>query len=102
MCRAIASDNPVFHLTLDHPHCDVNNRDMWTGRQTDEITLIPFDVTNFFAHEEQHDELAAQISARQAAGDDPLLDYTLAKAWYRHHPENLEKDTRSSDEVGGW
>lgn len=74
---------------------------MWTGRHNDEIALIPFDVTDFFAHEEQHDELAAQISARQAASDDPLFDYTLAKAWYRDHPEDFEKDAHSSDEVGG-
>lgn len=92
----------VFHFALDHTHCDVNNRDMWAGRQNDEIALIPFDDTNFFAHEEQHAELAAQISARQAAGDDPLLDRTYANAWYRDHPEDLEKGTRSSDEVGGW
>ena len=81
------------------------NRDMQTDEETDAIPLVPYQVTNFLVQERRCSELVAQISARFAAdpgrGMDPFLDNTLARAWYRNHPESREDDTRESDEVGG-
>ena len=79
------------------------NHNMQTGRQTDEIFLIPYQITDFLLQEEQYAELAAQVSARQASsslGGDRFLDNTLARAWHHDHPEDYDNVTRSSDEVG--
>ena len=77
---------------------------MQTGRQTDEIFLIPYQATDFLFQEQQYAELAAQVSVQQTSfgpGGDPFLDNTLARVWYRDHPEDHDDVTRSSDEVGG-
>ena len=78
---------------------------MQPSGQTDEIFLVPYQVTNFLVQEQQHSEMAARIYAQRATaagrGADPFLGNTLARAWYRNHPEEYEKDARSSDEVGG-
>jgi len=88
---------PIDALTL-------TNNDMQADGRTDEIPLIPYDYTDFFVRERQDSELAAQIQAQQIrdfGGMDPFLDNTLARAWYRDHPGELENDTRSNDEVSG-
>lgn len=81
------------------------NRNMQLGRQNDEIPLIPYQVVNFLDQEQQLFELAAQVSARLAVnpgrGGDLLHDNTLASAWYRMHPEDIDDETRPCDEVGG-
>jgi len=70
-----------------------------------EIFLVPYQVTNFFAQQQQHSELAARISTQRAAtagrDTDPFLGNALARAWYRDHPEEYENDAIPSDEVGG-
>jgi len=78
---------------------------MRTGRQTDAITLIPYQATNFLVQEQQYADLAAEVSAWRTRGAgrdmDSFLDNSLARAWHRNHPENRDNGTRSSDEVGG-
>jgi hypothetical protein len=79
------------------------NHNMQIGGQTDGIPLIPYQITDFLVQEQQYSELAAQVSARQVSsglGSDPFLDNTLARAWYRNHPEDRDNVTRSGDEVG--
>lgn len=79
---------------------------MQTGEETDEIALVPVQITNFLVQKQQNSELVAQISTRLATesglGTDPFFGSTLASAWYRDHPEDLDGITRSSDEVGIW
>ena len=81
------------------------NHNMQTGEQIDEVFLVPYQVTNFLVQEQEHAEMAARIVAQRATttrrGADRFLDNSLARAWYRNHPEELENNTRSSDEVGG-
>lgn len=79
---------------------------MQTDEETDdEIALVPYQITNFLVQEQLNAELAARTSTRQVTdsdrGVDPFLGNPLASAWYRDHPEDLDNDTRSSDEVGG-
>jgi hypothetical protein len=78
---------------------------MQLGRQNDEIPLIPYQVADFLDQEQRLSDLAAQVSARLAVdpgrAGDLLRDSTLASAWYRMHPEDIDDDTRSSDKVGG-
>jgi len=81
------------------------NRNVQTGEQIDEVFLVPYQVTNFLVQEQQHAEMAARIAAQRATatsrGTDRFLDNSLARAWYRKHPDDLENNPRSSDEVGG-
>lgn len=74
------------------------DHNMQTSEETDEIFLVPYQVTNFLVQEQQNSELAARASTEQAT--DPFHDSPLARVWYRDHPEDFENDTRSSDEVG--
>ena len=78
---------------------------MQTGERIDEVFLVPYQVTNFLVQEQQHAEMAARIAAQRTTttgrDTDRFLDNSLARAWYRKHPEGLGGDTRSSDEVGG-
>jgi len=79
------------------------NRNVQTGGKLDEIFLIPYSIADFLVQEQQYSELAAQVSAQQVSsglGRDPFLDNTLARAWYRNHPEDCDNVTRSGDEVG--
>jgi len=80
------------------------NHNMQTGERIDEVFLVPYQVTNFLVQEQQHAEMAARIATQRATttgrGTDRFLDNSLARAWYRNRPEELENDTRSGDEVG--
>lgn len=81
------------------------HRNMQLGRQNNEIPLVPYQTTNFLDQEERLSEITALVSARLAVdpsrGASKFRDNTLASAWYRMHPEDLDDGTRSSDEVGG-
>lgn len=79
-------------------------RDMLTGGPTDAIPLVPYGVTNFLVQEQQNNELGARLSTLFRGFDrdmDPLAGSPLASAWYRAHPEERNKGTLFSDEVGG-
>lgn len=80
------------------------NHNMQTGEHIDEVFLVPYQITNFLVQEQQHAEMAARIATQRATttgrGIDRFLDNSLARAWYRNRPEELENDTRSSEEVG--
>jgi len=81
------------------------NHNVQTGGHIDEISLVPYQVTDFLVQEQQHSELGARVSAQLATTSarctDQFLDNSLARAWYRDHPEEYDDGARSGDEVGG-
>ena len=83
------------------------NGNMQRGGRNQEIPLelISYQIETFLEQEERLAELATQVSMQLAAepseGMGPFRDNSLASAWYRMHPEELEDNLRSTDEVCG-
>jgi hypothetical protein len=104
----ISSSHPGRLSILSHifdRHPALENQNMQQYGRNDEILLLPYQVDNFLEQEEQLAELSAQVSMQltiqRGRGVGPFHDNTLASAWYRMHPEELDDNNHSSDEVGG-
>lgn len=77
---------------------------MHLGGQTEEISLIPYQIKTFEEQERQISERTSLVSARLEAAfygrdADTFRDNTLASAWYRMHQGNPDHHAHTS-EVG--
>lgn len=75
------------------------------SRQSDEVSLIPYQTSTFEEQERLLSECTSQVSAQLNAvfsgqGVDVFRDNTLASAWYLVHQDSLKNYVHFSDRVG--